>query len=186
MTALSQGLAMARNPRKPGGAEIHDRMAKDLPINSKVAPAVVDDPYGQNGEKLRVVRSVRDDVLGHLHARGDIDPAQYEAGRKYEKFAEQAAIGNLKAMNPMKEAVDGGYIPDPITDSQIAAVRHLSEAARVLGRRSELLVRQILVDKRRFKEIAKSTAERDVMFVRRMLIECLDELAVLWGFAGRK
>lgn len=182
MTALARGIEMARNTKGP---TVYDRVTADLPINAMVAPALVDDPL-EPGAKLRVARSLRDDVLGHLHARKEIDDAQLEAGRRYEKFAEQASIGNVKAMDPTKEAVDGGYIPEPITDRQIAAVRHLSEAGRVLGRRNEMLVRQILIDKLRFKEIARSPAELDVRHARRTFIDSMEELAVLWNLAGRK
>lgn len=169
------------------GPAIYDRMASDLPINARVAPAVVDDPYGQNGEKSRVVRSLRDDVLGHLHARKEIDDAQFQAGRKYERFAEQSQIGSVKAMDTTKEPVDGGGgIVEPISDRQIAAVRELSEAGRVLGRRGDALVRKILVGRLKFKEISPSIERNDVAHVRRVFFECLDELAVFWNLASER
>jgi hypothetical protein len=175
-------MEMARSPKGP---TVYDRVTADLPINARVAPALVDDPL-EPGAKLRVARSLRDDVLGHLLAREHIDQAQYEAGRLYEKYAEQAEIGNLKAMDPTKEAVDGGGIHEPITDKQIAAVRHLTEARGVLGRRNEMLVRKIIVEKKRFKEIARSPAELDVRHARQTFIECMEELAVFWNMAGRR
>ena len=168
------------------GPAIYDRMASDLPINARVAPAVVDDPYGQNGEKSRVVRSLRDDVLGHLHARKEIDDAQFEAGRRYERYAEQSQIGSVKAMDPTKEPVDGGGgIIEPVSDKQIAAGRELAEAERVLGRKPAAIVRAILVGRKKFREIAGSSKEGDVAHVRLTFKEGLEELAAFWNFAGR-
>ena len=166
---------------------IHDRKSNDLTINAMVVEAVVDDPYGCGGEKLRVVRSIRDDILGHLHARKEIDDARFEAGRLYERYIERSQIGSVKAMDPTKEPVDGGgFFFEPISDTQKAAVQQLSKAAQVLGRKGEALVRQILVERRKFKEVALTLAERDVAFTRRQFFECLEELAVLWCLAGRR
>jgi len=167
-------------------AKIHDRRASSVPINSRVAVAIVDDPYSSNGEKIKVTRSLRDDVLAHLYARKDIDDAKFEAGRMYERFVEESQIGTVKAADPTKEPVDGGgIIVEPISDRQTMAVRQLSQAARVLGLRGDALVRQILVDRRKFKEIAPSLSERDVLYVRRRFFDCLEELAILWKFADR-
>lgn len=175
--------AMAK--RKQPYQTVHDRRAHNLPLNAVVAPVVVDDPL-EKGGKIEVVRSLRDDILAHLQARGEIDEAMFQAGRRYERYVEQSQIGQVKAMDPTKEPVDGGgIIIEPVSDRQIAAVRELSEAGRVLGRKGEALVRLVLVDRRRFKEI--STGERyDVAYVRRRFFDCLDELAIFWDFAGRK
>lgn len=167
-------------------AKVHDRRSNDLPINAQVAIAIVDDPFSSMGEKIRVTRSLRDDVLAHLYARKDIDDAKFEAGRMYEKFVEQSQIGTVKAADPTKEPVDGGgVIIEPISDRQAIAVSQLTKAAVVLGHKGNALVRQILIDRRKFKEIAPSLSERDVLYVRRRFFDCLEELAILWKFAGR-
>lgn len=195
MTALARGIEMQK--RKPGQphkgwkaaarqATIHDRQSRDLPMNAIVTSIVVDDPYEQGG-KVEVRASLRDDILRHLLSRDEIDQAQFEAGRRYERFVEQSQIGSVKAMDPTKEPVDGGGgIVDPISDRQIAAVRELSEAGRVLGRRNDALVRQILIDRRRFKEVAPSIERNDVAHIRRQFFECLDDLAVFWNLASER
>lgn len=177
---------LAMTERKPKGSGDTTHHARDLPKGAKTAPVMVENPLGYFGAKIEVLRSTRDDPLAALLARYEIDQAQYEAGRLYEKYAEQAEIGNVKAMDPAKEAVDGGFIPEPITDRQIAAVRQLSEAARVLGRRGEIMIRHILIHRRRFKEIAKTTKESDVMHARKSFFDCLEELAELWGLASER
>jgi hypothetical protein len=167
------------------GAADYDRRTLVVPANAVTASAIVDDPLEQ-GKRLEVTVTLRDDILRHLRVRGDIDEAQFRAGRLYERYAEASQIGSVKGMDTTKEPVDGGgEFYEAITDRQIAAVRQLSEAGRVLGRRGEILIRRILVNREKFRDIAASQAERDIAFVRRQFRECLDELAVFWNLAGR-
>ena len=174
---------MAR--RKPPQI-VHDRRSVDLPINAVVASIVVDDPY-EPGGRIESVASLRDDILRYLRVRGEIDDAMFEAGRLYERYVEQSQVGTVKAMDPTKEPVDGGgVIVEPVSDRQIAAVRQLSEAARVLGRKGEMITRQILIERRKFKELSSSGDRYDVAYIRRHFFDCLNELAILWSFAGRK
>lgn len=185
MTGTGTGMRKPKPARREsaydrGGADYDRRIG-----GASTASAVVDDPLEQ-GKRLEVTVSLRDDILRHLRVRGEIDEAQFKAGRRYERHVELSQIGSVKAMDTTKEAVDGGGVGDVITDAQIDAVRELSEAGRVLGRRGEVLVRRVLVSRERFREIA-GASERDVAFVRRMFFECLDELAEFWGLAnGRK
>jgi hypothetical protein len=102
--------------------KIYDRQSRDLPINSKVAEAIVDDPL-EAGAKLKVLRSVRDDPLADMHSRRQIDDAMLAAGREWQRYHEDTQIGGISAIDTTKEAVDGGRIPEPITDRQIKAIR---------------------------------------------------------------
>lgn len=162
---------------------VHDRKATDLLRNAQVAHDVVTDPYGRDGEKIAVFRSTRDDILAEMKSRGEIDQAQYDAGRKYERYAEQAEIGNVQAIDPGKEAVDGGRGYEGITDSQIDAVRHLAEAARVLGAKGELIVRTVLIDRKRFSHLGMP--ERATTSVRIRFFTYLEILAEFWGCATK-
>lgn len=186
MLAIEDRMTRKRkNAYDRGGAD-YDRKAAILPAHVMVAPAVVDDPI-ERGKRLEVTVTLRDDILRHLRVREEIDEAQFQAGRLYERYVEQSQIGSVKAMDPTKEPVDGGgAFPEAITDRQIAAVRQLSEAGRVLGRRGEAMVRMILIDRLSFKEIAPNAGRYDLAYVRRHFFDCLEELAVFWSLAGRK
>lgn len=164
--------------------KVHDRRSTDLLANALVAQAIVDDPFAP-GEKIATVRSIRDDVLAAMLSRGEIDQAQHDAGRKYEDLIEQAEIGNVQAINPGKEAVDGGMGYDGgITDRQINAVRALSEAARVLGARGEGLVRFVLVSRRPFAALGLDRRNTDR--ARTKFFTYLEILAEFWGCATRR
>lgn len=165
--------------------KIHQRMTADLPINAVVSPAIVDDPY-QRGDKLRVLRSVRDDPLAGMHARGQIDDALLAAGRKWQAIQEQAEIGSISAMDPTKEPVDGGKMHEPITDRQIQALRKISIAAEKLGHEGHLLVSDILTYRKSIREAAERRGmftESEIKYTGRRFRECLETLAIHWGFA---
>src|SRR4051794_30810150 len=80
--------------------KIFDRMASDLPINSVVAPTVVQDGLG---DYIRVLRSVRDDPLAGMMSRKQIDAAQFEAGRLWQQYREDSEIGGARAIDTTRE-----------------------------------------------------------------------------------
>lgn len=174
-------LSMARND-KP---KVYDRQSRDLPINSMVAQAVVDDPL-ERGAKLKVLRSVRDDPLAAMHSRGQIDDAMLAAGREWQRHHENTEIGNIAAIDPRREAVDGGRFPEPMSERYDRAFKELGDANRALGPFGSVLVARILADRESIAEVAvrfNYTSARETNYLSRRFRECLDTLAKLWGFA---
>jgi hypothetical protein len=167
---------------KPAPDPVHNRQSTDLLRNAQVAAVVVDDPY-EPGARIAVLRSTRDDILAEMLARAEIDQAQFDAGRLYEKYAEQAEIGNVQAIDPSREAVDGGRGYDGITDRQINAVRALSEAGRVLGAKGEGLVRDVLINRIRIGAMGLSKFQTEKARVR--FHTYLEVLAGFWGCATK-
>jgi hypothetical protein len=176
-------LNQRRGRPKPAEPPVHNRQATDLLRNARVAVVDVPDPYGQPGEKIRVFRSTRDDILSEMLSRGEIDQAQFDAGRKYERYVEEAEIGNVQAMDQSKPKVDGGRGYEGLSGKQIDAVRHLGEAARQLGPRGEMIVRAILVDGKRFSSLGDTRAL--VAQHRIKFFTYLEVLAQFWGCATR-
>src|SRR5215510_2842401 len=110
----------------------HDRRATELLRNAMVAPALVDDPYPVNpGDKIMVLRSTRHDVLADLKSRNLIDDCDLAAGRHWQMAYEMAGIGGVRAIDPGKEAVDGGELPEVLTDVQINGMKELRDARKV-------------------------------------------------------
>lgn len=164
--------------------KVYDRMTADLPINSVVAPAVVQD---HAGDYIRVLRSVRDDPLAGMLARKQIDEAQFHAGRLWQRYQEDSEIGGARAIDPTKEAVDGGRFKEPdITRMSVALVK-LREAKGELGEYGISLIYDVLQRRMTIIEIAASRhmpRQREVDYLGRRFRECLESLARLWGFAG--
>jgi len=168
------------DPSKP----IHDRRSTDLLRNAVVAPIEVDDPL-EAGGKLIVMRSIRNDPLANLHARNHIDEAQYQAGRKFQSDFEAAERGP-RAIDPSKEAVDGGVMPEPITESQRKAVMSLNRAERVLGADGSGIVHAVLIEGQSMSQVGERrrlSGERWEKFFGMRFRECLNTLAQLYGFA---
>lgn len=167
--------------------KVHDRRATDLLRNARVAVAIVKDPYSATGEHIAVTRSVRDDPLADMLSRRVIDQAMFEAGRTWQRYHELTTIGPISAIDPSKEAVDGGVMPDPITDKQIDAFREIAAADKMLGQWGSILVRNLLSDGKTVGQICithRCVTARQQNFMSQRIRECLNDLARHFGFAG--
>lgn len=181
---------MARIKRTPyDPSKAHDRRTTDLLRNAMVAPIIVDDPL-EMGSKLVVMRSLRNDPLAGLHSRQFIDDAQFWGGRSFQRDFEAAERGP-RAIDPSKEAVDGGQMPEPITETQQKAAHKLGEIYRALGQDGSALVHNVLIHGMTMEQIsvARGTnSELERKYLGRRFRECLDCLAKIYGFAmeGRR
>lgn len=120
-----------RKPYDP--AKVHDRRSQELPYNAEVAAVEIDDPMAlEPGEKIVVLRSIRNDPLGRLHSHRQIDDAQYRGGRAFQNDWERAERGP-RAVDTTREYVDGGERREPITEAQRRAVLRLNRVERELG-----------------------------------------------------
>src|ERR1700733_15837510 len=101
-------MAQARRSRLHKRQKIHDRRSTDLPRNAEVAAIEVDDPLAlEPGDRIVTLRSIRNDPLGRLHSRRQIDEAQYQSGRTFQDDWEKAERGP-QAVDPTREYGDGG------------------------------------------------------------------------------
>jgi hypothetical protein len=148
----------------------------------------VDNPYEVGPRKIQVAARTRDDFLRGLHSRGQIDQAQFEAGRLWQRYRELAEIGNVRGIDPTVEPVQGGPgFPEPLTDQQRKAVAKLVEARQELGRFGAELVESVLGRKLTITGAAAERgfiSTRGVLFLGKRFGECLESLARLWGFVG--
>lgn len=172
---------MRHKPYNPA-APLPDRQATDLIRNARVAPMDVDDPW-EPRTKITVARSLRDDPLARLHVRDQIDDAQYHAGRRFQSDFESAERGP-RAIDPSKEAVDGGRTPEPITEHQHAAALRLSRAYKALGEAGKTIANDVLVHGRTMAQVALRHGVRGDRWERyygMRFQECLNSLAVFYG-----
>jgi hypothetical protein len=167
-------------------AKLHDRRSLDLPFNAAVAEVEVDNPLALDPEeKIVATRSIRNDPLGRLHSHHQIDEAQYRGGRAYQNDWERAERGP-QAVDPTREYVDGARSREPVTESQRQAVLRLNLVERELGTDGAALVHDVLVLGLTMDQIGQCRAVRtqrwNDYFARRFR-ECLDRLALIYGFA---
>lgn len=177
--------ARRKKPHDP--AKAYDRRSPDLPRHGEVATVEVDNPLAiEPGEKIVALRSIRNDPLGRLHSHHQIDEAQYRAGRAFQNDWERAERGP-RAIDPTREYVDGGQMPEPITEGQRKAVLRLNRAERELGADGSALVHDVLVHGMSMEQIGERRglrAQRWKDYFSRRFRECLDRLALLYGFAN--
>jgi len=126
-----------------------------------------------------------------MRARGFIDTCDYEAGRHWQRAFEDAEIGGVRAIDPTKEAVDGGQMPEVLTDRQVEATKELTDARRELGHAGNWIIVQVLGTRMNLHQVASGRAgrpdcEAEYKYVRRRFRECLGTLAVLFGYAMEK
>jgi hypothetical protein len=182
-------MARARRNRTHKSAKIHDRRSQDLPRNAEVAEVEVDDPLAlEPGEKIVTLRSIRNNPLVRLHSRRQIDEAQYQGGRAFQDNWEKAERGP-QAVDPTREYVDGGQAREPITERQRKAVLRLNRAERELGADGAALVHEILVLGLTMEQIGQRRGlrgQRWIDYFARRFRECLDRLALLYGFATQR
>jgi hypothetical protein len=167
-------------------AQIYDRRSREVPFNAEVAEVEIDNPLALDpGEKIMAIRSIRSDPLGRLHSHHQIDEAQYRGGRAFQNDWERAERGP-QAMDPTREYVDGARTREPVTESQRQAVLLLNRIERELGTDGAALVHDVLVLGLTMDQIGQRRAVRtqrwNDYFARRFR-ECLDRLALIYGFA---
>lgn len=167
-------------------AKIYDRRSREVPFNAEVAEVEVDNPLALDpGEKIVAVRSIRNDPLGRLHSHHQIDEAQYRGGRAFQSDWERAERGP-QAMDPTREYVDGARTREPLTESQRQAVLRLNLVERELGADGAALVHDVLVLGLTMDQIGERRAvhtQRWNDYFARRFRECLDRLALIYGFA---
>lgn len=170
--------------------KVFDRRDLSPPVGVVAMEDVVRGPLDAHNERSRVTRNIRGDILGGLYARQQIDQHQFQAGREWQRHWEAAEIGGMKAMDTTKEPVDGGgLIVEPLTDKQRLAVKRLACADADLGLEGRYLLIDVLgkglsIEVAASLRGAMSMPERK--FWGKRLRECLDTLAVTYGYADRR
>jgi len=176
--------AKRKKPYHPD--KIHDRRSQDLPHNAEVATVEVDDPLAlEPGDKIVVLRSIRNDPLARLHSHRQIDETQYRGGRAFQSDWEKAERGP-RAVDTTREYVDGGERREPITDSQRKAALRLNRIERELGADGSSLVHEVLILGMTMGQVGQRRGlltKRWSDYFARRLKECLDRLALIYGFA---
>lgn len=182
-------------------AVVHDRIAA-APFNAKIALSHVEDAYGiaefpryderrgelisQGAPKVNVVRSLRDDPLAAMEAAGQIDSVQFLAGRHWQFAYVRCEIGGVRAIDPTKEAVDGGRLADPLNEVVKKAIADIARASSALGNEGDSLIRDVLGSKKTVAMAADARGlgtESGRKYLGKRFRECLDTLAGVFGYA---
>jgi hypothetical protein len=126
-----------------------------------------------------------------MHARRQVDAAQYQAARAYQQLYDRATIGTLSPADPSRIRVDGGRFPDPISAARMAAATRLRSVEGTLkdwhGFAGLRLTRCVLTGGKSVDKAARdfgASSERGVRFWGLLFRKCLDVLAKALGFTS--
>lgn len=139
---------MPRSKRKKALAMNLQALRRRDPM---LVPDLVDNPYfgpasPAEHKQIGVIRTLRNDPIGQMFVRRQLDAHQHAAARRWQSLRETAGP-RLPSSGDLQEPVDGGgRRPDGVTDRQMAARRMLIQCERMLGPRQHLLLTLILAD----------------------------------------
>lgn len=144
---------------------------------------VINDPL-EPGQRYEATVNVRESSIDHMASRGRINTAQNEAGQRFRRLWEKAAVGRNQAMDPSKECVDGGGLMDPISDDLVKASQELAKIMRVAGPIGSQLLIALVGEGKRIEDTARDWSkaggavrgERAEGYVTGRLIEALDDI----------
>lgn len=125
--------------------------------------------------------ALRDDPLGQMLARNQITPMRYQAGRTWQRYAEEAGTP-LRSPGDIQEPVDGsrGYRVG-VTDKQQRAAKQRVAWRKDLGIKGFMLLDAVLIDKRSLREAANQlyggVSRSTIFYIGRRFNECLDAIA---------
>lgn len=146
-----------------------------------------------DGEKafpryVTAARNVRESGVSLLASKGALNPAQVAAADKFRRLFEAMGGTGARAIDPSKEAVDGGCWPDPIGAEAINAGKQLAAAHEVVTRQYGLyawrLLGYVCGEGRTVHELTATRRQRDTMTDG--LRMSLDVLAIHWNFQTKR
>ncbi|MER9567110.1 hypothetical protein [Mesorhizobium sp. M0571] len=162
------------------------------PSQTKLRPTVVPNPFysrahredASNPRTIPAAVNVRESAITTLAARGALDAAQIKAAERFRALWEAMAGKALSSIDPARVVVDGGKMPDGISQRQIAAGEELRKCRSLLGDRGYRLVALVCGQGMALHEITAGKRER--LTAADMLRMCLDDLAGMWHLATRR
>ena len=139
---------------------------------------------------MTVIRALKDDPVGRMHSRHQIDEAQYKAARAFQEAADQATIGSMRSIDLGKTKVSGGLPSDPLTPSRQKAMKWVRVAEEAVARRFGFeglsFCRAVLCDRLSVEQAARTRgaeSDRELHSWGWLFKKCLTCLAVKFGFS---
>lgn len=83
--------------------------------------------------RITVIQSLKNDPLGHMRARRQIDKAQYLAGRDYQTLHTIACSGRVTSLDPARSFTNFAGHNGGTTDEQRLAMRRLQSADKAVA-----------------------------------------------------
>jgi hypothetical protein len=141
--------------------------------------------------RVRAIVRLKEDPLGKLNARRQIDRPQFLGGREYQALFDKTQIGLVRSVDLSKTKVSGVQRFDPLTDERQRAGRKLHQADGVLmhrhGAEGLSMVHDVLCERRSIEYAGRlrgASTIRELHWFGVLFRKCLSVLAVQFGFAN--
>jgi hypothetical protein len=174
-------MAATRKTAKPRSSVVLRGITVDNPYFSRAHPISATNP-----ERSNAVINIRESAITTLYARGKINDAQKEVADRFRSLWETLGGKGASSIDPAREHVDGGKMPEPISERQIMAAAQLANARVELGARGFWLVSRICGEGCSLAEALGTKRKRDALTAADNLRACLDDLAELWHLKTRR
>jgi hypothetical protein len=167
------------------------RKLKPAPVTlAHVAFIEVDNPLhmkdhdesATNPKRITASFNMRESYVGYLRQKEMITAAEKRAADRVRAAVECLAGANM-ALDYGREPVDGGGPREPLTERQYQAGKTLKEVSDRLGMQGSAVVVSMCAHNEWPKDLPHEKL-RDYRSLR--LRECLEELAVMWGWQTRR
>ena len=103
--------------------------------------------------------ALKDDPLGRMFARHQVDAAQFQGARLYQQLADQAMLGAVRSVDLGKTRVSGGIASDMLTPGKQRAMARLRKAEQRVADRYGAeglgLCRAVLVERQTVEQTAR-------------------------------
>jgi hypothetical protein len=171
-------------PDTQGMRDVTARLRQVRHVDGSVALGM---PAWEPPHKPRVtaVANLHGDVLARLRVRRQISEPQFLAGRRYQAYHDDAAIGSVHSVRLDQSYVSGSLLPDPMTDRQRVAAARLRAIEAAVRKRNGAggiwMTRMVLAEHHSPEAVAR-TAGAGVRMCCRLLYQCLTTIAVATGF----
>jgi hypothetical protein len=137
-----------------------------------------------NPKRIMAAYNAKESYVGLLFIRGHISAAERRAGDKVRQAFEMMGGAGARAIDYSRTKVDGGQIASTVTIEQLQAGATLRECHSILGAQGHDLIIRIAGEGKTPRDIAPSN-ERMQNYLSMRLRECLETLAVHWGYQNR-
>lgn len=144
----------------------------------------VHDGASANPRKIMAAYNFKESYVGFLFGKGHISEAEKRAGDRVRQAFEAMGGAGAQAIDYSRTKVDGGKIADPISVRQLEAGATLREVHQRLGPEGHDLVIKLCGECRWPKDLTNEKYRQTYLSHR--LRECLETLAVHWGFRSAK
>lgn len=136
-----------------------------------------------NPRYITATVNLRESAITTMHARDLIDDAQAAAAIRFRRNWEAMGGKGAGAIDYSKEPVDGGGIPETVSDRHLIAGRDLHACRLTLGVRGYKLVSQVCGEGYQVSELFKE--KRAQLSAMDALRGFLDDLAEMWSIKSR-